>query len=483
MNANSLRRTSKVTRTLSAAAVMAATMAAVGSLSGCAAVSPDGGVASLSSLTQARLGRPVAAQRTDADRARAAEQVQAWLAEPLTADRCVDIALLNHPGLQSTLAALGVAEADRAQAARLANPTLGFGRIRGGGHTELDRSLTVSVLGLLALPAARDLGQSRFDEARLQAAQAVVQQATEARLAFHEAVAAQELLGYHQQVQTAADAASELARRMQEAGNFSRLAQWREQAFQSDARANLARARHQATATRERLARALGLAGDPARMTLPERLQPLPEAPAEPAAALRAALETRLDVQLARQQAQTAARALSWTRASRFVNVLELGTLQKNQTGDARQRGFDVSLELPLFDPGDARLARAEAEYQRALHQTAAAAAQAESDMREAHSAYQAAYAVAQHQWHEAVPLRKRISDEQLLRYNGMLISVFDLLADARDQIGTVTTAVQALRDYWLADAQLQAVAAGAPYRGAPVDAPTRPAAANTARH
>ena len=55
-----------------------------------------------------------------------------------------------------------------------------------------------------------------------------------------------------------------------------------------------------------------------------------------------------------------------------------------------------------------------------------------------------------------SLPLRKRISDENLLRYNGMLISVFELLADAREQIASVTPTIEALRDFWLADADLQ---------------------------
>ena len=43
----------------------------------------------------------------------------------------------------------------------------------------------------------------------------------------------------------AADASNELARRMAAAGNFSKLAQMREQSFYADATAQLARAQHQ----------------------------------------------------------------------------------------------------------------------------------------------------------------------------------------------------------------------------------------------
>ncbi len=61
------------------------------------------------------------------------------------------------------------------------------------------------------------------------------------------------------------------------------------------------------------------------------------------------------------------------------------------------------------------------------------------------------------------VPLRQRISDENLLRYNGMLIGVFELLADARDQIGAVNAAIDARREFWLADADLQQALLGRP--------------------
>jgi hypothetical protein len=48
-----------------------------------------------------------------------------------------------------------------------------------------------------------------------------------------------------------------------------------------------------------------------------------------------------------------------------------------------------------------------------------------------------------------------------LLRYNGMLVGVFELLADARAQINSVNTAIEAQRDYWLAETDLQAAING----------------------
>ena len=83
-------------------------------------------------------------------------------------------------------------------------------------------------------------------------------------------------------------------------------------------------------------------------------------------------------------------------------------------------------------------------------------AVRARSEAREAYHGYRSAYDLARHYRDEIVPLRRRVADENLLRYNGMLIGVFDLLADTRAQILSVTGYVEALRDFWVADADLQ---------------------------
>ena len=42
-----------------------------------------------------------------------------------------------------------------------------------------------------------------------------------------------------------------------------------------------------------------------------------------------------------------------------------------------------------------------------------------------------------------------------------MLIGTFELLADARSQIGAVNAAIEAQRDFWLAETNLQAALSG----------------------
>ncbi len=452
-------------------------------LAGCASFSPDGGAGRVSELTRERTGQNVTFQRSTADVDSAGTRVAELLKQPLTADSAVELALLNNRGLQASFSELGIAEADRVRAGRLANPTLSFGRLSGHGVTEIDRSVMFNLLGLLTLPVASEVAQRQLEQAQYQAALDAVGVASEARKAFFSAVAAQGLVGYYEQVKDAADASNDLARRMLLAGNFSKLAKMREQAFYADAMSNLARARHRAVAEREKLVRVLGLSGDQLAFKLPEHLPELPKAPLEPKDAEQIAIEKRLDVLMARRSTEATAKSLGLTRGTRFINVLEAGYANKSQTGEPRQNGFEIELQLPLFDFGSARAARAEATYMQSVHRTAEVAVNARSEVRESYSAYRTAFDLARHYRDEVVPLRKRISEENLLRYNGMLSSVFELLADARDQVTTVTAAIEAQRDYWLAETDLQTALTGRSPSASPSMGPAKAAAAEQGDH
>jgi outer membrane protein TolC len=313
----------------------------------------------------------------------------------------------------------------------------------------------------LTIPYRTGIEQRRFEQARLQAASSAVQLAADTRKAYFNAVAARQSLQYAEQVVTASEASAELAQRMAKVGNLSKLDQARQQAFYADAAAQLARARHNATAAREQLTRLMGVWGTNTAYKLPERLPDLPNAPREIANVESQAMEQRLDLQMARRDVEATARALGLTRATGFINVFDAGYINKSETGRPRSNGYEIELSLPIFDWGGARTARAEAIYMQAVHRTADTAVVARSQVREAYSAYRTTYDVARHYRDEVVPLRKRISDEVLLRYNGMLASVFELLADSREQVNAVNRAIEAQRDFWIAETELQAAISG----------------------
>ncbi len=305
----------------------------------------------------------------------------------------------------------------------------------------------------------------------------VLSLAADARKAYFQAVAAEETVRYMRQVKQTAEASAELARRMEQVGNFSKLARAREQAFYADAALGLARSDQAQRASRERLARLLGVWGDQLQFRLPERLPDLPAEARNQPDIEAVAMSQRLDVQAAKLGAEQTAKNLGLTRTTRFINVLELGLVRNTSNEAPRQTGWEIGLELPLFDWGGARVARAEAIYMQALHRAAQTAINARSEVREAYGNYRSAYDIARHQRDEIVPLKKRISEEQGLRYNGMIIGVFELLADARSQVTSVNAYIESLRDFWLAQSDLDMALIGK----AAMAAPAGPAAAANA--
>jgi outer membrane protein TolC len=118
---------------------------------------------------------------------------------------------------------------------------------------------------------------------------------------------------------------------------------------------------------------------------------------------------------------------------------------------------------LPIFDWGGQQRAAMNARSLAAANRLESAVRAAGSHLRDGYSAYRTAYDVARHYQDEVVPLRKAILEENVLRYNGMLIGVFELLADSRDQVRTVISAIAAEQQFWLADAALQAAMTGKP--------------------
>jgi len=308
-------------------------------LAGCVGLSEDGGFGRVEQAVAERGAGQAQWVRSAEEADSVNTRIKKLLAKPLSVEDAAQIALLNNPGLQARYAA---------------------------------------------------------DQHR--AAEEALHLALQTRKAWFVAVAAQQSAKYMEDVQLAAEASAELARRMAETGNWPFLARAREQAFYADTTAQLARARLVHTAARERLTRLMGLWGEDIGYVLPERL---PELPAE-----------------AREGGELEAQAL-------------------------RQR-LDMQ----------------------AVNRAADSAIRARSEVRESYAAYRTAFDIARHYRDEIVPLRKRISEEMLLRYNGMLSSVFELLADSRDAVASVNAYLEAQRDFWIAEADLQmALTTGSPAR------------------
>jgi outer membrane protein TolC len=467
-----------------------AAIAAFGGLSACANFSPDAGMEVVGGIAADELNKDVAALRTPEEAARARAAVRRLLGRTLTADAAVQIALLNNRGLQAAYNELAIADAQRVGESLPPNPTISVSRISGSAELEIERRIVADVIALATLPARSEIAATRFRQAQLRAAEETLRAANETRRAFYRAVAARELVGFLAQSQEAADSATQFAARLGETGAMNKLDQAREQVFYADLTAQLAVARQRASSERESLIRAMGLWGADLDFKLPSALPALPGRPQAPAAIEVEAVRRRVDLQIARIELDALARSFDLTQATRFISLLEGGYADKftkdKQTGQRiRDRGFDVSLQIPIFDFGEVRLRQAEAIYMQAVNRLLDLAVKVRSQARDAYRVYRSTYDIASHYSREVLPLRKVISDETLLRYNAMLIDVFSLLAEARQRIAATIAAIEAKRDFWLASADLKAAVAGGGMSGGRGDGakPMAESSAETGRH
>lgn len=437
-------------------------------LTGCASVSWDQNIDHVNNEASRFTGGQLALARTEAERSARAQAAQALLARPLMQKDAVQLALVNSPSLQALLAQGWAASADAAQAGRMANPLFSFERMVAGHELELGRALSFGLLDLLTWPTRHGVATRRIEQSQLRLTRDVVDEITRVRQAWVRAVAAQQTRHYAQQIYESAEVGAELARRMQAAGNFNRMTRAREQAFYADAATRLSTAQHQATARREELIRLLGLDEAQAQaLKLPERLLELPQQPLDPQAIASQATQTRLDIRLAQAALDEAAKVQGLNNVTSFTDI-ELEGRRSTRFDNAENtrsnaQGWEIAVRLPVFDWGGMQRDAMNARTLAAAQQLEATVRSARSHLRESYSAYRTAYDVARHYRDEVVPLRRVISEENQLRYNGMLISVFELLADARDQISVVTAAIDTQQQFWLADAALQAAVIGRP--------------------
>ncbi len=323
----------------------------------------------------------------------------------------------------------------------------------------------------LALSARPDLlansAMSRAERARADIAAATFSR--DVLRAWVSAVAAEAALDNASKAYGAAETGAELATRMTRVGNWGQDRLLGEQLSLQDAGLGLIAARQEATRAREALARMTGLWGEAVQFTLPTSLPAMPAEAIDGAGLEALALSRHPMLPLATQEAERARRAQGGTAQARWQ---ALGAEALDQMlGELADDAGVLSRPPAAAAVVDVRRAAVGHDAPHAFRTIAEAeslAVSVRSQVREAYINYRIAHDLAA-QAASRKDMQTAKQEEVLLRYNGMLKSTWDLLDAARERLAADTAAAQALRDFWLAHANLQAVLAGADYPGADV--------------
>lgn len=311
------------------------------------------------------------------------------------------------------------------------------------------------------------------------------------------------------------EAAADLARRQLDAGNISELDYSNHFTAYLEAKTESARLEMEIRADRERLHRLMGVWGAQAEWRVAPKLPDLPAEEPTISDVEAAAIARRLDLEVARREVEKMRFALKlakWERIPPFSLGFhyERGNLRnashqdktipahhhdqppvghhsdKTDTGgpggggggssssssggkiEGPDFGYDelvpsIEIELPIFDQGQARIARARAELRQAENKLWAMGADIRSEAREARDRMMASRRMAEFYRDVLLPERQKALVLAQVAYNGMHLGTYDLLMAKQMELKSHREYIESLRDYWTARAELSEAIGGDP--------------------
>ena len=434
-------------------------ISAISGLAGCAHVNPNAAFRDLANTIHVRTGKRVQWNRGSAEDAEAQAAIASLLRRPLTADSAVQVALLNNHNLQATYEELGIAQADLVEAGLLKNPIFTFERRLPGQALEMD--VFKELIDIFLLPLRKRIATAQFEAAKLRVGQEILRLAADVRGAFYEHQGDQQLLDLRKTVADATERSAETALRMHEAGNIKNLDLANEQASHAQAKVELAKAQLRAVESREKINKLIGAYGAQTSWKVAAGLPELSGNEVSLAALESRALQQRLDLAAARQEFIAQARGLGLARADAILERGEIGAHYEREKSGEYSIGPSLNIPIPIFNQGQTAFARGSAKIRQSQQRYLALAADIRSDVRAAGDRMLLARDQVQYLKSTALPARTRVTEESQLEYNAMQIGPFQLLQAKQEEVKMGADYVEALRDYWVARADLEKAVGG----------------------
>ncbi|HVS52441.1 MAG TPA: TolC family protein [Opitutaceae bacterium] len=436
-------------------------------LAGCAGVPASSNVVQKDVST--RSGLDTAWPHTVAEKQQTDEKVNALLKRELTPDTAAAVALLNNRRLRATFETIGISEADFLAATRLPNPSFSAS-VRWPDKQprppNVEFNLSFEVLNALFIPVRKKLAGEHLAIAQKQVAHEALALMADAKKAAYAIQAREEFRNRMAAILSVNQAAVNFAQRQFDAGNISRLDLLNQQSAMQEAQLELARTDAALQDDREKLNRLLGLSGDEINWQMTPGLPTPPEQETKSDSLEQTAIAQRLDLAAAESEVAAARSALAFKQTTRFLPIdATLGIDTEREPGGTgghtHVTGPNVELALPVFNQGQADIARLSSDLRRAEANYEALAVDVQSEVRAARAALVAARTAAEYYDATIVPQRRAVSKETLLQYNAMQRSNYELLFAKQQELEAERGRIEAWRDYWLARVELERAVGG----------------------
>ena len=189
----------------------------------------------------------------------------------------------------------------------------------------------------------------------------------------------------------------------------------------------------------------------------------------------RLAISQRFDLQADYLQVTSQAKNLGLTKNFRFVGALDFGVNSERETDSQTRTGPTFAIELPIFNQGQARIARGEAALRQSQDKFEALAVDVRSQIRELRDELTSKREIARFYQDELLPGQRRILNESLIQYNAMEIENFELFSTKAEEARTEREYLDAVRDYWITLAELERAVGGNLNPRQPADGKSQP--------
>jgi len=434
-------------------------------VSGCATHSAAGDITRVAELSGQRLDSDSFDEPVDDT---AHSEVRTLLSTPLTADKAVQIALLNNRELRAQLRQMGVARGHLMQANLLPNPVIGV-ELPAENEVQWEASLEFDLSHALMTPLRADAARPAVEAARIRGAAAVVETGARVRKAFFDVQASAEQMALARDLVDAYAAGLDAANALVDSGNAATIEQALRSSAYEQARTTLAVREQQHYTTRERLQRLLGLSGKHTEWKLDTQSPLVPEELTLPDDLESRVLRVSLDLRATREELEGLARGASLQRTlGRVPDVaVEVSTLRPArdpQPGSEDPQlywGAGVNVAVPLFDRRQGNVVALQAQFDAESERLIGRAVDLRSTVREVRFRLESAHARVAHYRSALIPAQRSLVEQTLLQVNAMQASVFTLLQVRRAQLEAELDEVSARRDYYVARADLDALLAG----------------------
>jgi outer membrane protein, heavy metal efflux system len=413
-----------------------------------------------------RAGAEVRWEKEIASREQTSAIVRKLLKEPLTVSSSVQIALLNNRALQATFEEVGIAQADVIEAVTLPNPSVDFDvefPLVAGTLNRYGWLVAQEFVQILMIPLKKKFAEERLEAIELRVAAETLELVEKVKATYFMVQADQQLISRLKLIQEANAASLDLGQKQYKAGNITDLALLQLQAAYSQGRLDIAKAEADLRDKREELTQLLGLWGSQTAWRIQGDIMPIPDAGFSLKGLESLAVAQRLDLRAAHRELTSIVTALGLTKIYRWVPVLEFGFAGERDVDidGALNMGPSFRLEVPIFNQGQARLARLRAELRRAENQLASLAVEIRSQTRELRDRLISLRDMAKFYHDDLLPTRIKIVNKAMLEYNAMQLSPYELFLAKSQELEAERNYIDTLRDYWITRAKLERAVGG----------------------